>query len=131
MLSDCGAAGINQAMNYVIAGLIGLASGTASGLFGVGGGLVMVPAMMFFMTMGIKQSIGTSLAVIIPTAMVGAFQHHRADHVDWHVAAMLAPTAILGGFVGSWLTTQIHADNLKKTFGAFLVLVGVRLLLFR
>jgi len=43
----------------------------------------------------------------------------------------LAPTAILGGYVGAWLTTQIHADNLKRAFGGFIVLVGLRLLLFK
>lgn len=116
-------------MNYLLAGLIGLIGGVASGLFGVGGGIVMVPAMMVFMHMGIKAAIGTSLAVIVPTAMMGAFQHARLGQVEWRTALALAPMAIGGGFLGAWLTTQISAANLKRAFGGFLILVGLRLLL--
>ena len=118
-------------MNYLVVGLVGLIGGITSGLFGVGGGVVMVPAMMLLLGMGIKQSVGTSLAVIIPTAMMGTWQHNRFDQVNWRVALSLVPFAIGGGFLGSWLTTQIHADNLKRAFGGFLIVVGLRLLLFK
>ena len=115
-------------MNYLMAGIIGLVSGVASGLFGVGGGIVMVPAMMLFMSMDIKRAVGTSLAVIIPTALMGSFKHYQQGNLDWRVALSLAPMAILGGYVGAWLTTQIPSANLKRAFGGFLVLVGFRLL---
>ncbi len=118
-------------MNLLIAGLIGLVSGIASGLFGVGGGIVMVPAMMFFMNVPIKTAVGTSLAVIIPTALMGTYKHFSQGNVDWKIAFSLAPMAIAGGFGGAWLTTIISADNLKKSFGGFLVLVGLRLLFFK
>jgi uncharacterized membrane protein YfcA len=103
----------------------------ASGLFGVGGGIVMVPAMMFFMSMDIKRAVGTSLAVIIPTALMGSFKHYQQGNLDWRAALSLAPMAILGGYAGAWLTTQISAENLKRAFGGFLVLVGLRLLIFK
>lgn len=118
-------------MTYIIAGFIGLVSGLASGLFGVGGGIVMVPAMMFFMNMPIKTAIGTSLAVIIPTALMGSFKHYRQHNMDFSVALSLAPTAIGGGYLGAWLTTQIPGANLKRAFGGFMVLVGLRLLLLK
>ena len=125
-------------MNYLMAGIIGLVGGITSGSFGVGGGVVMVPAMMFFLSppiRDIKQAIGTSLVVIIPTAMMGAFKHHNPDpnlsNVNWPVALSLAPMAILGGYLGAWFTTMIHADNLKRAFGAFIILVGLRLLLLK
>ena len=118
-------------MNYLIAGLIGLVSGVSSGLFGVGGGIVMVPAMMFFMGVPIKTAVGTSLAVIIPTALMGTYKHFSQGNVDWKIALSLAPTAIIGGYSGAWLTTIISADNLKRGFGGFLVLVGLRLLFFK
>jgi len=118
-------------MNYLMAGIIGLVSGVASGLFGVGGGIVMVPAMMFFMTMDIKRAVGTSLAVIIPTALMSSFKHYQQGNLDWRVALSLAPMAILGGYAGAWLTTQISSANLKRAFGGFLVLVGLRLLFFK
>ena len=118
-------------MNFLTAGLIGLVSGIASGLFGVGGGIVMVPAMMFFMNVPIKTAVGTSLAVIIPTALMGTYKHFSQGNVDFRIALSLAPMAILGGFGGAWLTTIISADNLKRAFGGFLVLVGMRLLFFK
>lgn len=125
-------------MNYLIAGLIGLFSGITSGLFGVGGGIVMVPAMLFLLSppiRDIKQAIGTSLIVIIPTALMGAFRHYDKDplitNVSWPVAFALAPAAIVGGYLGAWLTTLIRADDLQRVFGGFVVLVGLRLLFFK
>ena len=68
-------------MFYVYAGLIGLIGGVTSGLFGVGGGVVMVPAMMLLLNLDIKPAIGTSLAVIVPTALMGTLKHHDLGHV--------------------------------------------------
>ena len=118
-------------MNYVIAGVIGLVSGVTSGLFGVGGGVVMVPAMMFFLGLPIKTAIGTSLLVILPTSLAGSYKHYTQGNVDWRVALTLAPMAIVGSWTGAWLTTHISDQNLKRVFGGFLVLVGLRLLLMR
>ena len=114
-------------MQIVIASIIGLVSGITSGLFGVGGGIIMVPAMMFFLGMDIKLAVGTSLAVIIPTAIMGSFKHFQLGNVDWRIALMLAPTAIIGSYGGAWLTKSIASADLKKIFGGFLVLVGLRL----
>lgn len=121
-------------MHYLIAGIIGLASGITSGLFGVGGGIVMVPAMMFLLSppiRDIKQAIGTSLVVIIPTALMGSYKHFAQGNVEWRTAVALAPLAIAGSYAGAWLTTHIHADNLKRAFGGFMILVGIRLLCFK
>jgi hypothetical protein len=126
-------------MNYWLAGLIGLIGGITSGLFGVGGGVVMVPAMVFLLSppiRDIKQAIGTSLLVIIPTAFMGAFKHYDRNpamsNLNLHVALALAPTAILGGYIGAWLAKEvINANDLRRVFGAFIVLVGLRLLIFK
>jgi len=118
-------------MLYLFAGLIGLVSGLASGLFGVGGGIVIVPAMVMLLKVDIKTAIGTSLAVIIPTALAGTFKHHDLGHVNWRFAMALIPTAVLGAIVGSWLTKLLQGAELKRAFGAFVVLVGLRLLLFK
>lgn len=117
---------------YYIAAIIGLVSGVTSGLFGVGGGIVMVPAMVYLLNppvKDIKQAIGTSLVVIIPTAIMGSYKHYTQGNIEWKTVAALAPLAVAGSYLGAWLTTQIHADNLKRGFGGFLVLVGVKLLM--
>ncbi len=116
-------------MLYLYAALIGLVSGVVSGLFGVGGGIAMVPAMVLLLKLDIKAAVGTSLAVIIPTAIVGALKHHDLGHVQWRVALALMPAAMAGGYMGAWLTKHIPAADLKRMFGVFLVLVGLRLLL--
>lgn len=117
--------------NYLLAGLIGLVGGIVSGLFGVGGGVILVPAMMFFLGMGIHKAVGSSLVVIIPTAIMGAYKHHQLGNVDWRIVLALIPTAVVGGYIGAWLTSQISAGNLKRAFGGFLILVGCRLLFFK
>ena len=121
-------------MSYFIATLIGLASGIASGLFGVGGGIVMVPAMVLLLSppiRDIKQAIGTSLVVIIPTALMGSFKHFHQGNVDWRTALALAPTAILGSYLGAWMTTQLSSGSLKRIFGAFIMVIGAKLLFFK
>jgi uncharacterized membrane protein YfcA len=118
-------------MQYLIAALIGLFGGVTSGLFGVGGGIVMVPAMVFLLHTNIKTAIGTSLVVIIPTALTGAFKHHQLGNIDWRMAASLVPLAIVGGFLGAALTKSVPAETLKKLFGGFIILAGCRLLFFK
>lgn len=115
-------------MRYFIAAVIGLVGGVSSGLFGVGGGIIMVPGMALLMKTDVKVAVGTSLAVIVPTALMGMLKHAQLRQVDWQLAAMLAPTAILGGFLGPWLTTRLASPELQKLFGGFLLLVGARLL---
>jgi uncharacterized membrane protein YfcA len=116
-------------MEFLIAGLIGIFSGVASGLFGVGGGIVMVPAMVLLLKMDVKLAVGTSLAVIIPTALSGTFKHLQLGNVDLKVALSLVPAAMIGSYIGAYLTSHISSGNLKKAFGGFIILVGLRLLL--
>jgi uncharacterized membrane protein YfcA len=121
-------------MHYLLAGLIGLLGGIASGLFGVGGGVVMVPAMVLLLSppvRDIKQAVGTSLLVIIPTALMGSYKHFTQGNVEWRTALALAPLAIAGSYLGAWLTTQVSAGHLKRAFGGFIILVGARLLFFK
>jgi uncharacterized membrane protein YfcA len=116
-------------MQYLYAALIGLTGGVASGLFGVGGGIVMVPAMIFFLQLDAKAAIGTSLAVIIPTALVGTLQHHQLANVQWRLVLLLAPGAMLGGFCGAWLTKHIPVLGLKRAFGCLLLVAAAKLLI--
>ena len=118
-------------MNYWIAGVIGLFGGLSSGLFVVGGGVVMVPAMVFFLKTDMKTAVGTSLVVIVPTAVMGVWKHHQLGNIAWSVAAALIPMAMAGGFLGAALTQPLHAETLKRIFGGFIVLVGLRLLFFK
>lgn len=116
-------------MHYLIAAIIGLVGGVASGLFGIGGGIVMVPAMVYFLGTNIKTAVGTSLIVIIPTAISGAFKHQQLGNIDWRLAAALIPLAVAGGFLGAALTQALPAATLKKLFGGLVMLAGLKLVL--
>src|SRR5687768_5669408 len=121
-------------MHYLIAGFIGLVSGIISALFGVGGGLIMVPLMMLLLSPPIrdfKQAVGTSLAVIIPTALMGSWEHNKQHNIEWRTVLALAPTAVIGSYFGAQLVKVVHADDLKRAFGGFLVLVGLKLAFFK
>jgi uncharacterized membrane protein YfcA len=117
-------------MQFFWACLIGLVGGVASGLFGVGGGIIMVPGMALLLKTDFKVAVGTSLAVIIPTAIIGVTRHFQLRNVDWQLALMLAPAAIAGGFIGPWLTTKVSSPELQKLFGAFMLVVSLRLIFF-
>jgi uncharacterized protein len=118
-------------MQYVMAAIIGLVGGVASGLFGIGGGIVMVPAMVYFLGTNIKTAIGTSLIVIIPTAITGSFKHQQLGNIDWRLAGALIPLAMAGGFLGAALTQALPAATLKKMFGGVMIVAGLRLIFVR
>jgi uncharacterized membrane protein YfcA len=118
-------------MFYLYASLIGLVGGLTSGMFGVGGGIILVPAMVLLMKLDMKIAVATSLVVIIPTSLAGTVLNHSFGRIDWRAALAVAPVAILGGLVGTWLKEQVPSESLKQIFGGFLVLVGCKLLFFK
>lgn len=117
--------------HYVWAALIGLIGGISSGLLGIGGGIIMVPAMVFLLEVPMKTAVGTSLAVIVPTALVGSYYHFQEGNLAWQLALSLAPMALLGGWTGAWLTTLLTTVHLKRIFGLLLVAVGIRMIFFK
>jgi uncharacterized membrane protein YfcA len=106
---------------------VGLFGGVASGFFGIGGGVVMVPAFMYFFGLNIKQAIGTSLLIIVPTAIVGGVNYIRKGNVSWEVFLMVTAFAVIGGFAGSTFAQKLDADLLARMFGGLLILVGILL----
>ena len=77
-------------MNYLLAVAIGLVGGLTSGLFGVGGGIIMVPALVMLMHTEMKTAVATSLAVIVPTTLAGSLLNHSFGRIDWRLVAALA-----------------------------------------
>ncbi len=108
---------------------VGTVVGVISGLFGIGGGVLMVPAIIFIWQREPKVAVATSLAVMIPGAIAGVLRHHFSyGVVDWRVAAGLAVGAIVGSFaIGAPLANWLPADALKKGFGVLLVVSGLKM----
>jgi uncharacterized protein len=105
----------------------GAAAGVLSGLFGVGGGIVMVPALvMAGLTQHRAQS--TSLAAIVPIAIVGAILFGRADSVDLGAAVVLAAGSLVGARAGALLMHRLSGALLTRIFGVFLIIVAITML---
>ena len=106
---------------------MGVGVGVTSALFGVGGGIVMVPFLVF--ALGLTQHVaeGTSLLVIVPTALVGAIAHSRRGYVDVPAAGWLAAGGIGGALLGALLGLELSGETLQKLFGVLAGVVGARL----
>lgn len=106
---------------------IGLAAGLLSGLFGVGGGTVIVPMLVLLLAYDQRRAAGTSLAAIIPTATVGVISYAAHDAVAWIPALILAGGSVIGAQLGTALLPKISQTALRWMFSAFLVVVIVSL----
>lgn len=115
-------------MNFVWFVVIGLIAGIFSGLFGVGGGAIIVPALIFLWKFEPHTAIGTSLLVIIPTAIIGTIKHWQLNHIDWLVAIFISIGACFGAWFGSSLTYYITGPTLKKLFGVMLLGIAIKLI---
>ncbi|MGQ0793759.1 MAG: sulfite exporter TauE/SafE family protein [Deltaproteobacteria bacterium] len=112
--------------------LIGLAGGLASGFFGIGGGLVMVPAMVYLFQLTQHQAQGTSLAVLTaPVVILGAMKYYREGNSNVQMALLIAPSFIVGAYIGATLVHQLSDPTLKKIFGFVLLFVSIRMILGR
>ena len=110
---------------------IGLTAGVLSGLLGIGGGLVIVPAMV--LVTGLDQHVaqGTSLLVIIPAAAVGAFTHYRHGRLGLRDASVLAAGGVIGAVLGSVTALSLDQELLQRLFAILLMVVAARLLMTR
>ncbi|MFT4136971.1 sulfite exporter TauE/SafE family protein [Microbacterium sp.] len=106
---------------------IGLAAGLLSGLFGVGGGTVIVPMLVLLLGFDQRRAAGTSLAAIVPMAAVGVASYALHDAVAWIPALILAATAVFGAQFGTWLLARLSQRALRWGFVGFLAVVIVML----
>ncbi len=117
---------------YIIGVLvIGLAAGFLSSMAGIGGGVVIVPALVFLFGFNQKLAQGTSLAMLaMPVALVAAFNYHKAGQVNWKIALMLATTFVVGGYLGSKVALSLSPAVLKKIFGLLIMAIAIKYLFF-
>ncbi len=114
--------------------MIGLSAGVLSGLVGVGGGIIMVPALIFFMNYTQHQAQGTSLAVLtLPVVILASvYYYHQCQKlgtpIDLKIVALLAGGFIIGGFFGSKLALAINQDMLKKIFAIVLFYTALKMM---
>ena len=109
---------------------VGLMAGILSGLVGVGGGIIIVPALVFFMGMSQHEAQGTSLAVLLlPVGIFAVWNYYKGGYVDIRATLIIASTFLIGGFIGSKIAISIDQNLVKKIFGVFLIAVAIKLIL--
>lgn len=108
--------------------LLGLAAGVLSGLFGIGGGIIIVPALMLLARLPPTTATGTSLgALLLPVGLLGAWEYYRNGHLNVRAALLVALGLFLGAWFGARLALTLSPVQLKRAFAVFLVLVAIRL----
>ena len=109
--------------------MIGLSAGILSGLVGVGGGLIVVPALIFFLGFNQHQAQGTSLGLLLlPVGILAVINYYNKGNVDVKVVAIMSIAFIAGGWLGSKLALRLPEDTVKKIFAIFLFYSAFKLL---
>ena len=118
-------------MTIAIAILIGLVSGVSGGLFGIGGGIIIVPACIYFMKMGQKEAQGTSLvALLLPVGGLAVWNYWKSGALDQNsivTGLWVAAGFFIGGLAGSKIALSMNELVLRRTFACFLVLIALQL----
>ena len=120
---------INLADNYYYYLIpLGLMIGIASALFGIGGGIITVPALSIFFNFQISQAIATSVAIIVPTSIAGTYFHNKFEQVDYSILKFVIPSAIFGAVLGTIFSNNSDPELLKFIFGIFMIIISIRML---
>lgn len=111
--------------------MIGLVAGVLSGVIGIGGGIVIVPALVYFIGFSQRTAQGTSLAILLlPIGLLGVIQFYKAGYVDIKVTAVIALAFFIGSYFGSRIALTVPQDILKKYFAVLLLVIGIKMLFF-
>lgn len=114
---------------FVVLLIIGLLAGLLSGALGVGGAVVVIPALVFFLGLSTHEAQGTSLAFMIPPiGILAAANYWKAGYVNWRFAIVLALAFIVGAYLSSRYAVNLPAKPMKKGFGIFLLLVALKMI---
>jgi len=109
---------------------IGIVTGIMAGIFGIGGGLVVIPALVFILGLSQQSAQGTSLAMMLPPiGLIAAINYYKAGYVNIKFALILAAAFMVGSYFGSKIAINLSQEVLKKTFGLLLLAVAIKMLI--
>jgi uncharacterized protein len=110
--------------------VVGLLAGVLSSMVGIGGGIVVVPALVFFFGISQKMAQGTSLAMLLPPiGILAVMNYYKQNLIDFRLAGILIVSFVAGGYLGSMLALKLDDVILKRVFGVFLLIVAAKYLL--
>ena len=114
--------------SWIILTVIGLAGGITAGLFGIGGGVVIVPMLIYWAGFSQHRATGTSLAILLPPiGLAAAIEYYRNGSVDIRAAAIVAGAMFVGLWLGAYVANRIKGPYLRLLFGIFVIALGVYL----
>jgi uncharacterized membrane protein YfcA len=109
---------------------IGLVAGVFAGMFGVGGGLIIVPALLFLLKVKEVEAIGTSLAALIPpVGLLGAAEYYRNGFINIRYAGLVAVGLFVGAYFGARIMISLPPEMVRRLYGVFLLAIAVRMLI--
>jgi uncharacterized membrane protein YfcA len=113
-----------------IAGIvIGILSGLLAGIFGVGGAIIVIPALVFILGLSQHGAQGTSLAFMLPpVGILATWNYWKAGHVDWKIALVLSLTFVVGAYFGSQLSLNISDRMLRRVFGVLMIVMAIKMI---
>lgn len=115
----------------VILILIGIAAGILGGMVGVGGGIIIVPALIFFLGFTQKMAQGTSLGILLlPVGILGVFQYYKQGYVDMRVVVVISLGFLIGSFFGSKIALALPQETVKKVFAVLMIVVAIKMIFF-
>lgn len=112
-------------MNEMLYVLLGFAAGTLSGMFGIGGGTILIPGLVFLAKLTQHEAQGTALAImLLPIGLFAVLRYYYSGHVRFYIAAFICAGFLIGGFLGAHIAEGLPNVVLRKAFGVFLMAVA-------
>lgn len=110
---------------------IGICAGVLSGLVGVGGGIIIVPALVFFLAFSQKMAQGTSLGILLlPVGILGVIQYYKQGYIDMRVVVVISLAFFFGSYFGSKIALSLSQETVKKIFAVLMIVIAVKMLFF-
>ena len=116
--------------HIVILIVIGILSGLLAGVFGVGGAIIVIPALVFILGLSQHDAQGTSLAFMLPpVGILATWNYWKAGHVNWKIALILSLTFVVGAYLGSKMSINISDRTLRKMFGVLMIIIAIKMII--
>ncbi len=111
---------------------VGLLAGFLSGMVGIGGGIIIVPVLVYFLGFSQHQAQGTTLFMfLLPIGILGVMNYHKQGYIDYKTALIICSTFIFGSYFGSKLSISLDQKTIKQIFGAIIILLGAKMLFWK
>lgn len=115
--------------HLIILIIVGILSGLLAGIFGVGGAIIVIPALVFILSLSQHDAQGTSLAFMLPpVGILATWNYWKEGHVNWKIALVLSLTFVVGSYLGSHFSVNMSDKLLRRLFGVLMIIVAIKMI---